>query len=202
MQTPVSRAFVFSAALIVSACASSWERPAQTEVVDASGFSITERVRAGSQVRADFDRAVQLLQQEQFDAAIPLLVEVTVAAPQVTTAHINLGMAYSRVSDLERAEVSLKRALELNPRHPVAHNELGTVYRKTGRFAEARQSYETALALYPAFHFAHRNLAILCDLYLADPDCALEHYERYVEAAPGDASAAMWIADLRKRTGR
>jgi len=202
MRTPDSRAFVFAAALVVSACATSSGRPTQTEVVDASGFTITERVSAGSQARADFEHAVDLLQQEQFDAAIARLVEVTAAAPQVTMAHIDLGIAYSRVGDLEHAEASLKRALELNPRHPVAHNELGIVYRKTGRFAEARQSYETALALFPAFHFAHRNLAILCDLYLADPDCALEHYERYVQAEPGDETAAMWIADLRKRTGR
>lgn len=196
------RALVLAAALVASACASSGGRPAQTEVVDASGFTITERVRAGSEARADFAQAVVLLEQEQLDAAIARLAEVTAAAPQATLAHIDLGMAYSRLGDLEHAEASLLRALELNPRHPVAHNELGIVYRKSGRFAEARQSYETALALYPAFHFAHRNLGILCELYLADVDCALEHYERYVQAAPGDETAAMWIADLRERTGR
>ena len=202
MRALTSRAGSVAVALLVSACASSGGRPAQSEVVDASGFTITERVRAGSEARSDFARAVELLHPEQLDAAIALLVDVTTAAPQLTQAHIDLGIAYSRVGDLERAEASLKRALELNPRHPVALDELGIVYRKTGRFAEARQSYERALAVYPAFHFAHRNLAILCDLYLADVDCALEHYQRYVEAAPGDETAAMWIADLRKRSGR
>jgi len=202
MRTLDSRAFVFATALVVSACATSGGRPAQTEVVDASGFTITERVRAGSQVRADFEQAVHLLQQEQFHAAIALLVEVTAAAPQVTMAHIDLGIAYGRVSDLEHAEGSLKRALELNPRHPAAHNELGILYRRMGRFEEARRSYEKALALYPDFHFARRNLAILCDLYLADVSCALEHYGVYIQAVPDDEAAAIWIADLRTRAGR
>src|SRR5262245_18193822 len=202
MQALSSRALALAAALLAGACASSGGRPAQSEVADADGFTLTERVRAGSGARADFAAAVQLLEQEQFDAAIARLTQVTAAAPQLTAAHIDLDIGYERVGDLAQAEASLKRALELNPRHPVAHNELGIVYRKTGRFAEARQSYETALGLHPAFHYAHRNLGILCDLYLADVGCALEHYEAYAAAVPGDEQAAMCIADLRMRAGR
>jgi tetratricopeptide (TPR) repeat protein len=83
-----------------------------------------------------------------------------------------------------------------------ALNELGMVQRRTGRFREARASYESALASHPQFHFARRNLAILCDVYLADRDCALAQYSLYLEAVPDDAEAAMWIADLRNRAGR
>jgi tetratricopeptide (TPR) repeat protein len=81
----------------------------------------------------------------------------------------------------------------------MVHNELGIIYRKTGRFAEARRSYETALAIYPGYHHARRNLGVLCDLYLADFDCALESYEAYMTTVPGDDQATMWIADLRNR---
>jgi tetratricopeptide (TPR) repeat protein len=190
-------------ALAVAACATSGAtRPAQVETRDDDGFTITEEVHVSSAARGDFERAVQLLEQEQYESGIALLAQVAEASPNVTTVHIDLGIAYGRVKDWERAESSIERALELNPSHPVALNELGILYRKTGRFAEARKSYEEALASHPDFHFARRNLAILCDLYLADLDCALEHYELYTEAVPDDQTAAMWVADLRNRTER
>lgn len=190
----------FAGVLLIAACTSTAPtRPNQVEVHDEAGFTINEDVRVSGDVRADFESAVRSMEQEQYEQGIALLERVTEEAPNVTAAHIDLGIAYRHVGDLEPAEASMMRALELNPRHPVVHNELGMLYRKTGRFAQARASYEQALALQPTFHFARRNLAILCDVYLADLSCALENYEMYVEAVPDDDDAAMWIADLRNR---
>jgi Flp pilus assembly protein TadD len=178
------------------------KRPEAALLQDGSGFTISESVRASGAARADFDNAVRALEQKEYASAIPQLVAVTEAAPDATAAHIDLAIAYRETNDLAKAEASLKRALALNARHPVALNELGIVYRKTGRFAEARKAYEQVLALYPGFHYARRNLAILCDVYLGDAACALQNYELYLQAVPGDEKAAMWVADLRARAGR
>ncbi len=188
------------ATLLLGACVSTGPgAPRSTESVDSGGFTIIENVRIRSDLRADFDTAVRLMQEQRYEEGIALLERITIEVPEATAAHIDLGIAYRRTDDLEKAEASLLRALALNSRHPVVHNELGMLYRKSGRFGEARSSYEQALELQPAFHYARRNLAILCDVYLADLSCALENYEVYVDAVPDDDKAAMWIADIRNR---
>jgi Flp pilus assembly protein TadD len=174
-------------------------RPAKLEVVDDLSFTITEQARISGEARAQYESALQLLGRERYEQGVALLLEVVERAPDVTAPYINLGIAYERLGDLERAEASFKKALALNPNHPVVHDELGLLYRETGRFAAARESYEKALAIHSGFHFAHRNLAILCDVYLDDLPCALTHYEAYSRAEPDDQEVTKWIADLRNR---
>lgn len=201
---PLARrlACLLAAATAAAACATPGApRPAPVALAE-GGFTLTEKVRVGAGVRSDFEHGVLLLKQQQYESGIALLVAVTEAAPQLTAAHIDLAIAYREHGDLEKAEASIEKALELSPRHPVAHNERGILLRREGRFQEARASYEQALAIHPQFQFARLNLAILCDVYLADESCALEQYQIYTAAVPDDQSAAMWLADLRNRAGR
>ena len=169
------------------------------QIEEAVGFTITEEVIISENVRLKYYEALNYLNEGQLERGIVMLEEVVETAPLVTAPRIDLGMAQHRNDDLEAAESNLLKALELNASHPVAHNELGIVYRKTGRFSEAKQHYEAAIAVYPGYHHARRNLAILCDLYIGDLDCALNQYEAYMATVPADEEASMWIADLRNR---
>jgi Flp pilus assembly protein TadD len=186
---------------LVAACATPEPvpPPVNIEIQEQVGFTITEESQIGGDVRIEYEAALAFLQQGRHEEGIAMLERVAGATPELSAPRIDLGIAQHSAGDLEAAEASLLLALESNPEQPVAHNELGIIYRKTGRFHEARESYESALAVYPGFHYARRNLAILCDLYLGDLECALDNYEAYMETVPSDEEASMWIADIRYR---
>lgn len=195
---------VIVTAAFVQACAStgpSRERvpTAQIEIEEDVGFTITEDVRADADVRLGYAEAVALLQQGDLDRGISVLENLVAEESGLSAPLIDLGIAKHRAGDTESAERYLKQALDYSPDHPIVHNELGIIYRKTGRFAESRASYERALTVFPGYHYARRNLAVLCDLYLGDLQCALSNYEAYMETVPEDEQVVIWISDLRTR---
>lgn len=169
------------------------------ETREETGFTITESARLGVGDRGRFDDALEAIEAGELERGIAILEALAEESPEVATLHIDLGIAYQRAEEFEAAADALERALALHATHPVALNELGIVMRRQGRFDEARLHYEAILDRHPDFHHARKNLAILCDLYLRDLECALRHYERYAEAVPGDDQAPIWIADLRNR---
>ena len=198
---PVRNLALLGASLALVACATTTPQkpPSRIEIQEAVGFTITEEARIGGDVRADYEQAMLYLEQGRHEEGIELLESVAESAPDLSAPRIDLGIAHHQAGNLGEAEQNLLLALESNPDQPVAYNELGIVYRKAGRFQDARTSYEAALAIYPGFHYARRNLAILCDLYLADLQCALDNYEAYMKTVPSDEEASMWIADIRYR---
>lgn len=166
-----------------------------------TGFVITEISDPGVAWRSEFDRAVVMLQEGQYPAAIAILEDIVEQSPGVTAPHINLAMAYRQAGKLEQAEDQLQQALQLFPSHPVANNEYGLVLRHSGRFEEARKVYEATLQAFPEYLPVRLNLGILCEIYLKDRVCAVEQYTAYSEASPDNETVALWIADLNLRMG-
>jgi Flp pilus assembly protein TadD len=177
-------------------------RPSVARFTDGrEGFIIKDPSNLDAESQADFEQAIAMIKEANYEKAIELLKKVIARSPGMTAPHIDIAISYDHMNSPEQAEQHLKKALELIPGHPVASNEYGLLLRKAGRFAESRAVYEKALTIFPEYYPIHRNLGILCDLYLKDPACALEHYEIYSKAMPKEKQVKVWLADLHARSG-
>jgi Flp pilus assembly protein TadD len=114
---------------------------------------------------------------------------------------VNLGLLYLRDSRLTEAESAFKAALDVQPNNAVAANELGIVLRRLGKFAEAEAAYQRTIAAEPDYAPAHLNLGVLYDLYLAQPQKALDEFVRFMELTGENKQVAGWVVELRKRVG-
>ena len=149
-----------------------------------------------------FDTAVVRMNAGDDAAAEQAFRKIATDYPKYSGALVNLGILQTKQGRLEDAEKSFQSALERNASNAAALNQLGIVYRKLGRFQEADQSYQRAVQADPTYANAYLNLGVLCDLYLQQPERALEAYERYLEvAASPDERVKTWVAELRKRLG-
>jgi Flp pilus assembly protein TadD len=165
------------------------------------GFVILEEADMTAKWVNQFDQAVALMENDDFEKALPILENVVNLEPGVSAPYIDLAMAYRKVEQYDLAEEALRNALTLIPNHPVAQNELGLVQRSSGRFDEARTTYEQALEEFPEYLPLRLNLGILCEIYLNDDDCALEQYSLYSQDQPENEQVKLWIADIKFRNG-
>jgi tetratricopeptide (TPR) repeat protein len=154
-------------------------------------------VRAAQQ----YSQALQLMKSGRTTDAELEFKQLIVSYPQFAGPQVNLGLLCLHDSRLPEAEAAFKAALERSPTNAVAGNELGIVERKLGKFAEAETAYQRTIAAEPNYAPAHLNLGVLYDLYLAQPQKALDEFERYIEIAGENKQVAGWVIELRKRVG-
>lgn len=171
-------------------------------VVESDDIVISEEFGIDTELSNKFEQAVKLINVKKYEKAIELLVEVTDKTQKHSAPYINLAIAYSETGKVKEAEKILLRAKKINPQHPVTNNELGLLYRKTGRFSDAKKTYEKVIKVYPQFLPARKNLGILCDLFMADLECAISHYETFLKFQPHDKEVKIWLVDLKRRAGQ
>ena len=190
---PVERATASTAATTATTAGAPGGTASNAAPVDAT--PIPERATQ------QYAQALELMKSGRNTDAELELKELIVGYPQLTGPQLNLGLLYLRDSRLDEAEAAFKAALELKPGNAVAGNELGIVERKLGKFAEAEAAYQRTIAAEPNYAPAHLNLGVLYDLYLAQPQKALDEFERYIEIAGENKQVAGWVVELRKRVG-
>ncbi|MCK5724992.1 MAG: tetratricopeptide repeat protein [Gammaproteobacteria bacterium] len=129
-----------------------------------------------------------------------LFINLIDKQPNISNAHVNLGIIFIKNKSLNEAENAFMQALKINPENIYALNQLGILHRQQGNFSESKSAYEKAISIESEYAFAHLNLGILYDLYLYDFPKAIEQYKKYQKITDDkNKQVNKWIVDLERR---
>ena len=123
-----------------------------------------------------------LSDQRKIEEAIDMLERLVTLEPESARGWNALGVAQCRNNDLEQAEASLRRSLELDPQDGHAHRNLATLLLEHSP-REAMAHYQRAAELLPDDQAAQYGYGKAL-LDLGDPDSADPVLRRVIELAP------------------
>jgi membrane associated rhomboid family serine protease/Tfp pilus assembly protein PilF len=146
----------------------------------AGGITWLQRSRA---YLFSMNQAHQSLAEGNTDAAIARLKAVVRQHPEFAPAHFELARAYALKRDLGKAEVELKRVIELNPRAENAFYVLGFTELEQQRPQQAREAFAQLLKLNPNSADGHAGLAAAFSFENKYSE-SIEEYKRTAELDP------------------
>lgn len=147
-----------------------------------------------------YNKALWDIKEKRFAKANVILDKLILKYPRAAGPYANKGVIFARKDKLDKAEQYFLKALANNAKLVQARNHLAVVYRKKGKFIQAKNMLDAAIAADPYYANAYYNLGILYELYLQEPEKALENYQLYLDLKKtGDKQVAQWVSLLQRQ---
>ncbi len=132
---------------------------------------------------------------------IVLMQDGVKKSPRKPRAHNNLGFAYLRKGQYEKAEASFKKAIDLNPEYIVAQNNLASVYYEQNRLPEAKDIFERLVKFYPEYLDPYLNLAFIYQ-YLGEEEKSYRYFAFILERQPFNSAAHIGLGNIYQKNRR
>ena len=147
-----------------------------------------------------FNKAMQCLQQGDFNQGKALLLKVLEEAPEHLDALYNLGLVYNETGDQVRSVDTLKQCLKINSQYVNAWVALGYSLYKQEEYVQASEAFEHALQLEPNNVFALMNLGGVLAFQKRLEEAA-QVMERACLLVPEDPAILHGLAKLQEDLG-
>ena len=154
---------------IVPVAAAAWTGPviARQRVLSNEEVAYRSTLAHSPSPRACFNLGVLLLDSHRDSEAAQLYENCIAISPNDAGMYVQLGVAYQRIGDRNRADLSFAKAIELAPDDPLAWSNYANLDAAAGAYTPARKKWQRALAIDPGFAPALEGLR---KLEIVDPN--------------------------------
>jgi tetratricopeptide (TPR) repeat protein len=156
------------------------------DIVLAPGATAPTGALAGvntKELQAELQKAEDLLNQQQYDAAIAAYQAILTKTPALTMINMQIGRAYRMKKDYDSALGTYKKILEADPTNERAKIEIGMTNLEKGDFAAAEAALGEAAQGTGASREVFYNLGEV-KFAKGETDEAMKWYQRAVDADP------------------
>jgi len=136
---------------------------------------------------------------EQFEKAVPLLVEAVKSEPSNADYLYLLGKSYEQLKAFPQAITALEQAIRIKADHVEAYETLATVFYSQKNWARAAQVLSRVIELQPRDALPHFGLATCLD-NLGNAKEAIVQYNQFLELDDGSNDARSFQARQRAKT--
>lgn len=112
----------------------------------------------------------------------------------------NLGVAYSRINDLNNAEISYKKAIQFKSSNAFAYSNLSSIYEKKQKYAEAAKCLENYARLTPSDKNVYYHLGYLYSK-AGNKELSLKNYEKSLQFNDDNFDTYCLMGDACKKSG-
>ncbi|MEP7264199.1 MAG: tetratricopeptide repeat protein [Bacteroidota bacterium] len=112
--------------------------------------------------------------------------------PGFTDAWNQMGVAYWRLKNFEKAKNSYESALKCNPNDATVHSNIGTILFETGNYPEALKAFTKATQINPNYGDAFLNLGSVYGM-MKQFDLAVPAFERCIAIDRNNATAWYYL---------
>lgn len=175
--------------LVLCGCSTSPEPEAARQEAAAPAVSSPTTALSAAQ-QTQLQTGISQLEQKDYSSAAATLATLPNADALYMAAVANY-----RLGQIVPSKTLLEQALTTQPTHAPSLNLRALLAREQGLFRQAETDWLAAIAADPTFAAAERNLGILYDIYLANPQQARLHYQRYLDLS-NDERAKVWLSAL------
>lgn len=158
---------------------------------------------APAAAKTEFTRIQSLIKNGRSNEAITALTKMRQDYPKLSGPAVNLALLYWKQKNYAQAQTAFEQAQGINKYNPDAYTQYAIMLREQGKFTEAEAQYLKALAVWPHNYQAHRDLGVLYDLYLVQPEKALQHFTLCDQlSAEPNKEIKGWIIELNRRLNK
>ena len=173
----------------------------------------TDVKNCSNSARCQYHHGLAIMKNEALTAKTPqeknrLLLKAITAFekaiaihPNYSEAHADVGLAYFRMNNFQKAERNYLKATQLNPANATAFSNLGSLYFNTQRYQEAKSIYEQALRINPNHIDGLANYASVLGT-LGDYQGAIRFFKKAIALNPNEPNYYQMVGMTYQNLGK